>query len=121
MADASSNRTHDLTMLYVLVAIFGVLILHWAWQDSAQVEQIPYSQFDKLVTDNKVAEVAVGDDRIEGMLNSPLPSGNRNFVTTRVDPAIADRLAAHGVTVRGVASGGAVATTLSWVLPVFIF
>ncbi|MEF2550108.1 ATP-dependent zinc metalloprotease FtsH [Aurantimonas sp. A2-1-M11] len=108
-------------MLYILGALFAVLLLQWAWQDGAQVEQIPYSQFDQLVTENKVAEVTVGEDRIEGTLKSPLPSGNLSFVTTRVEPAIAERLQAHGVAVRGLASGGAVATLLSWVLPIFVF
>jgi cell division protease FtsH len=42
-------------------------------------------------------------------------------LAARVDPDLAAKLAAHGVTVNGVPSGGLVATLLSWILPAAVF
>ncbi|MEX6508421.1 ATP-dependent zinc metalloprotease FtsH [Jiella sp. M17.18] len=117
----SKHTTHDFTMWYVFAAFMVLLALQWGWQSYGTVETIPYSQFDRLVAEDKVAEARVGSDQISGKLKAPLPSGNSDFVTMRVDPAIADRLAAHGVKVEGTGSGGVLATIISWVLPLFFF
>ena len=117
----SSHSTHDFTMWYVFAAFMVLLALQWGWQSASRVETIPYSQFDQLVSEYKVAEATVSEDRIAGRLKAPLPSGSADFVTLRVDPAIADRLAAHGVVVTGAASSGALGALLSWVLPLFFF
>ncbi|MCB8839898.1 ATP-dependent zinc metalloprotease FtsH [Aurantimonas sp. VKM B-3413] len=123
MAEKPSNDStkHDFTMWYVFAAFTLILFLQWGWQSYGTIETIPYSQFDKLVAQDQIAEATVGDSQISGKLKVPLPNGNSDFVTMRVDPAIADKLAAHGVTVKGTGSGGFLATILSWVLPLFIF
>ena len=121
MADDSSARKQDLAVWYIFFAIIGLLLIQWAWETYSQVETIPYSQFDQLVTDSKVSAVTVGTDSIEGTLKSPLPSGKTEFTAARVDPDLAAKLAAHGVTVTGVASGGLIATLLSWILPAIVF
>ncbi|WP_457590019.1 ATP-dependent zinc metalloprotease FtsH [Jiella marina] len=108
-------------MWYVFAAMMAILALQWAWQTYSQVETIPYSRFEQLLDQDKVAEVSVGDDRIQGTLKVPLASGKSEFVTVRVDPAIAEKLAAHDVTATGIGSGGFIATILSWVLPIFVF
>jgi hypothetical protein len=38
-----------------------------------QVETIPYSQFEQLLNENKISEVLVGHDSIQGTLKQPLP------------------------------------------------
>jgi cell division protease FtsH len=121
MAMKPENRKRDITLWYAFAAIMGMVLLQWAWANYTQVETIPFSQFDELVSQDKVAEVAVGADRIEGRLKEPLPSGKTLFTTTRVDAALADKLAAHGVTVSGVPSGGLFQTILSWVAPALVF
>ena len=60
-------------------------------------------------------------DSIEGKLKSALPNGRSEFVTNRVDLQIADRLAAHGVSVTGVSGPNIVQTILSWILPAVLF
>ncbi|CAM5766623.1 ATP-dependent zinc metalloprotease FtsH [Labrys miyagiensis] len=121
MAKQSSSRKQYITIWYVLIALVGVLLLQWILAQRGQVETIPFSQFDQLVTQNKVTQVSVGPDRIEGVLKEPLQSGNTLFVTDRVDPQLADKLAAHGVTVSGTSSGGFLATILSWLAPAIVF
>ena len=99
-----SQRKQAIAMGYIFAAGIGVLLLQWLFATYNTVDTIPYSQFNQLVTDGKVAEVGVGQDTIQGKLKEgeKLPSGKSAFVTARVDPALADRLAAKGVVVTGV-------------------
>ncbi len=118
-----SQRKQAIAMGYIFAAGIGVLLLQWLFATYNTVDTIPYSQFNQLVTDGKVAEVGVGQDTIQGKLKEgeKLPSGKSAFVTARVDPALADRLAAKGVVVTGVPSGGVIQTILSWVVPAVMF
>ena len=60
------------------------------WLVYTQVETIPYSQFEQLLNENKISEVLVGHDSIQGTLKQPLPDGRKLFYSVRVDPALAD-------------------------------
>jgi len=121
MATESDARKRQFMIWYVLAAMFGVLLFQQFWTSYSQVETIPYSQFETLLDQDKVAEVTVGADSIQGKLSESLPSGKREFFTVRVDPQLAQKLATHHVVVNGAASGGIVQTILSWVIPVVIF
>jgi cell division protease FtsH len=121
MEQDSSQRKQALTTGYLIAAAIGVLVLQWAIATYNTVETIPYSQFEQLVSEAKVSEVAVGQDTIQGKLKDKLPDGKQAFVTARVDPAFAQKLASKGVTVTGVPSGGLFQNILSWVVPAFLF
>ncbi len=121
MEQDSSQRKQALTTGYLIAAAIGVLMLQWAIATYNTVETIPYSQFEQLVSEGKVSEVAVGQDTIQGKLKEKLPDGKQAFVTARVDPALAQKLASKGVTVTGVPSGGLLQNILSWVVPAFLF
>jgi len=105
MEQDSSRRKQALTTGYLIAAAIGVLVLQWAIATYNTVETIPYSQFEQLVSEGKVSEVAVGQDTIQGKLKEKLPDGKQAFVTARVDPALAQKLAGKGVTVTGIPSG----------------
>jgi len=62
---------------------------------------------EQLVEQGKVTEVAVGQEN--------MPSGKSAFITARVDPVLAEKLEAKGVSVTGIPSGGMFQTILSWV------
>jgi cell division protease FtsH len=115
------NRKRQIMIWYTVIAVIGVLLVQHFWSSYSEIETIPYSKFEQLLGDGKVAEVTVGTESLEGVLNEPLPSGKRSFFTVRVDPQLADKLAAHDVVVRGAPSGGLVATLLAWVIPAIIF
>lgn len=121
MATEPDLRKREFAIWYVFAAMVGLLLLQWAWAQYSQVETIPFSQFEQLVAQNKVAEVAVGQDAIRGTLREPLGSGRTAFMTARVDAELAAKLAAHDVTVTGVPSGGLIPTILSWIVPAFAF
>ena len=78
-------------------------------------------KFEQLVDENKIAEVLVGQETIQGILKVPFPDGRKMFYTVRVEPGLADKLRAHGVVITGAPSSTILSTILSWVLPIFIF
>jgi cell division protease FtsH len=121
MPSGPSSRNQNITVGYVIAAVLGILFLQWALAAYTQVEAIPYSQFEQLVDQGEVAEAAVAQDKIQGKLKHPLPSGKKQFVTERVDLALASKLQAKGVVVTGVPSGGLLQTILSWVAPAIFF
>jgi cell division protease FtsH len=121
MEQDSSQRKQAITTGYLIAAAFGILILQWVLTTYSTIETIPYSQFEQLLSQGKVSEVAVGQDTIQGKLKEKLPDGKQAFVTARVDPAIAEKLQEKGVTVNGVPSGGPFQTILSWIVPAFLF
>jgi cell division protease FtsH len=120
-SDDPSSRKQGIAIGYFVAAGIGMLLLQWALATYSQIDTIPYSQFEQLVAQGGVTEVAVGQDTIQGKLKDKLPSGKSAFVTARVDAALADRLAAKGVVVTGVPSGGLIQTILSWVVPAAMF
>ena len=114
-------RKRQFMVWYVLAAVLGVLLFQAFWSSYSQVETIPYSEFETLLDQGKVAEVTVGANSVQGTLKEPLPSGKREFFAVRVDPQLAEKLASHQVVVKGVASGGVIQTILSWVIPAILF
>jgi len=115
------DRKRNFVTWYLLAAMIGIFLFQFLWIKYLQVETVPYSRFNQLVNDGKVDEVTISQDSIRGTLKQALPDGRREFVTNRVDPQLADKLEAHGVTVTGAPSGGLVATLLSWVVPAVLF
>jgi len=78
---------------------------------------IPYSEFKALVRADKVAEVLVGDEQIQGTLKAE-EQGSRNFTTVRVeDPKLVDDLEEHNVKFTGETPNRWMSDILGWVLP----
>lgn len=116
-----STRKQAVVMGFVFMAGVAMLLLQWLVTNYNLVDTIPFSQFEQLVAQGSVTEVAVGQDTIQGKLKDKLASGKLAFVTARVDPALAEKLEAKGVVVTGVPSGGLLPTILSWIVPIFVF
>ena len=106
---------------YFLAALAGILLLQSLIAGMAGVKPIPYSEFQHLLRENKVAEVAVSDRFISGKLKEKLPTGEERFTTTRVDEAFADELGKYNVTVTGQIESTFLRDLLSWVVPVLLF
>jgi cell division protease FtsH len=105
---------------YFILAVFAILLIQNWWVESRKVEPIPYSQFEQLLKDGKIDEIAISKDHIEGKLKQPL-DGRNFFVTTRVDPQFADELAKYNVKFRGEVQSTFLSDLLSWVLPTLFF
>src|SRR5688500_19769327 len=114
------DKKTQLNMLYVGIAVFVILLLQ-NWSTRRGVEIIPYSEFEQLLQNNEIKEVYIRQDYLEGKLQKPLPDGGERFITTRVDPQLADRLGQANVKFTGVIERTWLRTLLSWVLTVLIF
>ncbi|MGZ5871042.1 MAG: ATP-dependent zinc metalloprotease FtsH [Bradyrhizobium sp.] len=121
MEQDSSSRKQAVAIGYMVAAGIGMLVLQWVIATYNTVDTIPYSQFEQLVEQGSVTEVAVGQDTIQGKLKDKLPSGKSAFVTARVDRPLAEKLEAKGIIVTGIPSGGLFQTMLSWIVPAFMF
>src|ERR1700732_3708060 len=115
------ERKRQFGTWYIFAAFLGVMLIQFLWLRFTQIETIPYSQFEQLLAENKISEVLVGTETIQGTLKEPFPDGRKVVYTVRVDPALANKLSEHGVTITGAPSNSFLSTILSWVLPIFIF
>ncbi len=115
------DRKTQINIWYTVAAVLAVLFIQQWWIERQRVETIPYSRFETLVEAGKVKDVQVTDKFIRGTLKEPLPDGRTLFLTTRVEPALAEKLAEHGVTVTGALENTLLRDILSWILPVLFF
>ena len=83
-------------ILYAVLAVLALLFIQDRVRTS-QVEVLPYSEFQKQLEKKNVDEVTVTNNDISGTLKEPLPSGKKQFTTTRVDKDIAESLDKAGV------------------------
>ena len=115
------NRQTKFHIGYWLAAVLGLMVVQYFYAVGQKVAQIPYSQFQQLLHDHQIAEIAVSDRYIQGKLKEPLPSGKSEFTTTRVDPQFADELQKYAVTYTGEVESTLVQDLLSWIVPVALF
>ena len=87
----------------------------------AGVEPIPYSQFQRYLSEGKVAKVTITGDTIRGELTEKLPSGQSAFSTVKVEGDLANELSKHGVEYSAMPTDTALGRLLSWVLPPLLF
>src|SRR6516165_4444371 len=106
---------------YWVAAIIALGVGQYFYSTAQRIASIPYSQFQQLLHDGKVAEIGVSDRYIQGKLKEPLADGKSQFVTTRVDPQLADELKKYGVTYTGQVESTFLQDLLSWVVPVLLF
>ena len=72
----------QLNVGYFLVALMAILVFQ-AWWTYREIEQIPYSVFQQLLDQGRIAEVEVSDNRITGRYVEPR-NGRSYFITNRV-------------------------------------
>src|SRR3954454_6675516 len=105
---------------FAIAAIFGLLLVQYFIAAASQIAPIPYSDFQQMLRQGKIASVGISDRIIQGTLKEPLPGGQKQFVTTRVDPEIAGELEKHGVRFTGQVESTFFRDLLSWVMPVLL-
>jgi len=114
------NKKTGFNLAYVLLAAMGVLVLQDFWIRRQAVATIPYSEFQKLVREDKIANVVVAQDQLTGEFKEPI-EGKKRFVALRVDADIAKELDQHGVEYRGQSESNFTALILSWIVPIALF
>ncbi len=106
---------------FAIAALISVIIIQYFVASATRVAVIPYSQFQQLLHDGKVDQVGVSDRFIQGTLKQPLSGGQKQFVTTRVDPDFANELQKHNVTYSGEVESTFLRDLMSWVIPTLLF
>jgi cell division protease FtsH len=116
------EKKQQIHFWYVIAAVLLMLFIQSLYLQSTKLTPIPYSRFETLLNENKIKEVAITQNQIQGSLKEAEPDGLKDFVTTRVQPPeFADALNKHGVTYSGVVESHWIADLLSWILPAIFF
>ena len=117
------EKHQKFSLWYVLLGVWLVFLIQNYISSMYTIPTIPYSQFLKFLKDNKVAEVAITADRIQGKLKEEglLPRKATSFRTVRVDPETSKLLDQYSVTFKGEIESTFFRTLLSWIVPVLFF
>jgi cell division protease FtsH len=107
-------------VIYLIVAVIGVLLVQQFLHDARTVAVVPYSEFQQLLKNHKVSEVEIVGDTLQGTLKEPR-NGKQRFVTTRVDTELANDLDAAGVRYARHEENTFLPSLLSWIVPALIF
>src|SRR5256714_7380812 len=118
--DPKDKKFH-INFWYVIAAVLGMLLVQDLYLESTKLTPIPYSRFQTLLNEDKVAKVAIAQDYISGSLKEAQPDGVKDFITARVDPDLAQSLDKHGVVYSGVVDSHWLRDLLSWILPAIFF
>ncbi|MEO8157908.1 MAG: ATP-dependent zinc metalloprotease FtsH [Betaproteobacteria bacterium] len=114
------EKSTRFNVLYFLFALLGFWMVQQWWQQAQSVEVVPYSQFEAMLADGRIAQVTVGDSLITGKLK--IADGSKTTVAAnRVEPDVAERLSKYGVPYTRVHEPMLLREILSWVLPALIF
>jgi len=114
------ERRTQFNLAYLLFALLAMLALQQWWQQAQTVEVVPYSEFEKLLAEDRITEVVITDQRITGKLKAP-ENGKTVAVANLVQPDLAERLSQYGVKYTRAYESTFLRDILSWVLPALVF
>jgi cell division protease FtsH len=114
------ERKTQFDLAYLVFALVAILLLQQWWTQAQQTEVVPYSEFEKLLAENRIEEVLVSDQRIVGKLKTP-EGGKTVAVANLVQPDLAERLSKFGVKYTRVQESTWLRDLLSWVVPALVF
>ena len=106
---------------FVIIAISSLLLVQNLYVRYTQVKPIPYSRFQHFLEEGRIAEIAITENQIFGTLKEEHADGFKDFVTTRVEPELAEILDKHNVVYTGVVQSTWLRDLLSWILPTALF
>ncbi len=114
------EKHHKFSIGYLLLAIWGVLILQNMLVGALSIQTIPYSEFIRLLKQNKVTEIRISANQIQG--SKVTDDGKTElFRTIRVDPELSNMLEQYHVTFKGEVESTLIRDLLSWFMPILIF
>ncbi|MFW5734350.1 MAG: ATP-dependent metallopeptidase FtsH/Yme1/Tma family protein, partial [Oceanidesulfovibrio sp.] len=117
---------------YILLAVWGVLILQSLIAEHYAPRNIPYSEFLAALEDGRIKEAAVSENVIQGVMLVQSEGANATnatademveirFQAVRVGQDLAKQLEEHGVLFRGEVENTFFRDLLSWLLPLGLF
>ena len=114
------ERKTQFNLGYLIFALLAMVLVQQWWQRAQTVEVVPYSEFEQLLAQDKIAEVTVSDQHITGKLKSP-EKGKSIVVANLVPPELAERLRKYGVKYTRVQESTFFRDLLSWIVPALVF
>jgi cell division protease FtsH len=99
--------------LYLLVGLALLIGLNYLLAERGTAKRIPYSEFRAELAKKGVEEVVISGDELRGVLKA----GKKPFVTTAVDPELADELDTARVRYRRDEPSGLLTGLMSWLFP----
>ncbi|MCX7962188.1 MAG: ATP-dependent zinc metalloprotease FtsH [Burkholderiales bacterium] len=114
------EKQTQFNLAYLVFAIFALLLVQQWWQQIQSVEVVPFSEFEQLLKEGKIAEVLVSERHITGKLKHP--EGKKTVaIANRVEPDLADWLSRYGVPYTRVVESTFLRDLLSWIVPALVF
>jgi cell division protease FtsH len=113
------EKKYKFSIWYILLGIWVVLLIQSYLSDAFAVRTIPYSEFLNLLKADRVTEVAISANQIQGKMN--LDGREQMFKTVRVDPDISGLLVQHNVTFKGQMESTVLRDLFSWIFPILLF
>jgi len=115
------NKKTQVNLWYVVVALFAIFAFQAWLGEQRAFAPLTYSEFQTHLKQGRVEEIFVAQNEIRGTLREPLPDGKTRFVTTRVEPELAEDLTKYNVRFSGVVENTFLRDLLSWVIPTLLF
>ena len=115
------EKKTGLNLGYLIFALLAVVFLRDWWAQLQNVEAVPYSRFEEYLAQGRIESVEVGDTLITGRLKTPDPGAKTVVVATRIEPALAERLAPYKVPYTRVIQSTWLRDIVSWIAPALIF
>jgi len=107
-------------VIYLIFALLALLFVQRWWQEAQSVDVVPYSEFEQMLQQGRIAEITIGERHIVGKLKQP--DGRKTTVAAnRVEPDLAERLGKYGVPYTRQVESTFVRDLLSWVVPALVF
>lgn len=114
------DKKQTWNLVYWLLVFVLVLWAQNFWQVSQQADVVPYSEFEKALSDGRLAEVTVNDRTLTGRLK--VAEGAKTvLVAARVEPELAARLEKYNVQYTRVVEGTLLRDLASWIIPTVVF
>lgn len=105
---------------YLFFAVIAIFFVHEMWQNAREIEVVPYSTFETMLTDGRIATVEIGDEQLVGRLK--LADGAKNVViANRVDAMVAERMSRFGIPYSQIHESKLLHDLLSWFAPALVF
>jgi len=117
------EKHHKFSMWYVLLGVWVVLIIQNAIFSAFSIKTISYSEFLKALNEDRVTEVAITSNIIQGRIRGPGETSDAGlpFRTIRVDAELSDLLSGHNVQFKGEIESTFVRDLFSWIFPIVLF
>ena len=115
------DRRRAINIWYVILAVFGVILLQNFLSQTEHVKTIPYSEFEQYLKEGRLSEVTITSKYIQGTLTGGEGTQPHHVIANRVDPALAKRLEQYNVPFSAVAENTFLINLMSWLVPMVLF